>query len=91
MNNNKIRNYIEIASTMITENEQVVREDIVLTENSVVIPAIDAETENQISTLAFKLRSYRDPDPGEYADGVEAGMARAADMIENMLDRLRGN
>ena len=88
MNNKEIRNYIEIASIMITENEQVVRDDVILTEASV--PQVDSEVDNQMQALIFKLRSYRDPELGEFADGVESGMSRAADMIENMLERMRG-
>ena len=76
---------------MITEGEQVVREDVILVEDVAPMAMLDAEIEEQISTLIFKLRSYRDPEPGQFADGVETGMARAADMIENMLERLRGN
>lgn len=76
---------------MITEDEQVVREDVVLVEDAAPVPTLNTEIEEQIKMLVFKLRSYRDPEAGEYADGVEAGMARAADMIENMLERLRGD
>lgn len=86
--NNEIRDYIEIASIMITENEQLVREDVILTEASA--PVLDSEVEEQIRSLIFKLKSYRDPEVGEFADGVESGMSRAAEMIENMLERLRG-
>lgn len=73
---------------MITENEQVVRDDVILTEASA--PQVDSEVDNQMQALIFKLRSYRDPELGEFADGVESGMSRAADMIENMLERMRG-
>lgn len=73
---------------MLTENEQIVREDIMITEASV--PVLDSEVDEQIRSLIFKLRSYRDPEPGEFADGVESGMSRAAEMIENLLERLRG-
>jgi hypothetical protein len=88
MNNKEIRNYIEIASIMITENEQVVRDDVILTEASA--PRLDSEVDEQMQTLIFKLRGYRDPELGEFADGVESGMSRAADMIENLLERMRG-
>ncbi len=88
MNNKEIRNFIEIASIMITENEQVVRDDVILTEAAV--PRLEPEVDEQIQALIFKLRGYRDPEPGDFADGVESGMSRAADMIENMLERIRG-
>lgn len=76
---------------MITEDEQVVREDVILVEDAAIQPILDTEIEEQIKMLIFKLRSYRDPEPGAFADGVETGMAQAADMIENMLERLRGD
>lgn len=86
--NKEIRDYIDIANIMITENEQIVRDDVILTEASV--PVLDSEVEEQLNSLIFKLRSYRDPGSGEFAEGVESGMLRAAEMIENMLERLRG-
>jgi hypothetical protein len=89
MNQENIRNYIEIASTMLTESEEVVRDEVIITEDTQVQPQNDLE--NEFNRLIFKLRSYQDPESGEYSAGMEAGMSRAADMIENMLTRLRGN
>jgi hypothetical protein len=89
MSKEDIRNYIEIASTMLTESEEVVRDEVIITEDAQVQPHNDLEDE--FNRIIFKLRSYQDPDSGEYSAGVEAGMSRAADMIENMLNRLRGN
>jgi len=74
---------------MLTESEEVVREEVIITEDAQVQPYNPLDDE--INRLIFKLRSYQDPDSGEYSAGVEAGMSRAADMIENMLNRLRGN
>jgi hypothetical protein len=89
MSQEDIRNYIEIASTMITESEQILREEVIITEDAQVQP--QSQLDDEMTSLIFKLRSYQDPDSGEYSAGVEAGMSRAADMIENMLNRLRGN
>ncbi len=89
MSNEDIRNYIEITSQMITESEEVLHEEVIITEDAQV--PTPNPIEDQMDNLIFKLRSYQDPDSGEYAAGVEAGMSRAADMIENMLNRLRGN
>ena len=74
---------------MITESTEILREEVIITEDAQVQP--QPELEEKIEHLIFKLRSYQDPDSGEYSAGVEAGMSRAADMIENMLNRLRGN
>ena len=38
----------------------------------------------------FKLRAFLESSGGDYALGVEAGMQRAADMVENALRRHRG-
>ena len=37
--------------------------------------------------LVFKLRAFMEDASGDYALGVETGMQRAADMIENLLRR----
>lgn len=75
---------------MLTESEEVVRDDvIIITEDAQVQP--QNPLEDEFNRLIFKLRSYQDSESGDYSAGVEAGMSRAADMIENMLNRLRGN
>jgi hypothetical protein len=50
----------------------------------------EEDIEKKLEDLVFKLQSYQDPDIGEYSAGVEAGMQRAADMLQNLLNRLRG-
>ncbi len=37
--------------------------------------------------LIFKLRAFMEDSAGDYALGVETGMQRAADMIENLVRR----
>ena len=74
---------------MITESTEILREDVIITEDAQVQP--QTELEEKIEHLIFKLRSYQDPESGEYSAGKEAGLSLAADMIENMLNRLRGN
>lgn len=53
-------------------------------------PSLDDELLQKMEDLVFKLRSYQDPDIGEYSAGVESGMNRAADMMQNLLNRIRG-
>lgn len=74
---------------MLTESEELIREEVIITEDAQVQP--HNPLEDEFNRLIFKLRAYQDPDSGDYSAGVEAGMSRAADMIENMLNRLRGN
>lgn len=88
MNNEDIRTFIEIASQMLIENEHIVREDVTITEQIQSVSTIP-EFENQATLLVFKLRAYQDTDTGDYAAGMEAGMSRAADMLEHMLERLK--
>lgn len=62
-------------------------EDVALAPSA---PAADEHLYQELDDLIFKLRSYQDPESGEYAAGMEAGMSRAADMLQNMINRLRG-
>lgn len=40
-----------------------------------------------LDTVIFKLRAFMESSGGDYALGIETGMQRAADMIENVLRR----
>lgn len=64
----------------------------ILTEDLAEPPVfmLDQQLEDDLNGLIFKLRSYQDPGSGEYAAGMEAGMNRAADMVQNLINRLRG-
>jgi hypothetical protein len=37
--------------------------------------------------LVFKLRAFMESEGGDYAMGVETGMQRAAEMVENIIRR----
>ena len=90
MNNDEIRTFIDIASMMLIERE-LTPLDVIITEEVSLPLDNHSEFEEAINDLLFKLKAYQDPDIGEYSAGVEAGMSRAAEMIENMMNRLRGN
>jgi hypothetical protein len=72
-----------MATEQLTDDMDDVAEAIPLSE----------DTEHPISLLEdfgaviFKLRAFMESSGGEYALGVETGMQRAADMIENVLKR----
>lgn len=70
------------------ETPQVLNEEVLV--EQLAPAALDPMMEEKLSNLVFKLRSYQDPDMGEYAAGVEAGMSRAADMLQNLINRLKG-
>jgi hypothetical protein len=40
-----------------------------------------------LGDIVFRLRAFMESNGGDYGLGVETGMARAADMIENALKR----
>lgn len=42
---------------------------------------------NDLNEVIFRLRSYMDPSGGDLALGLETGMQRASDMIENIVRR----
>ncbi len=84
-----LRSYIQIAQTMGEEPQpEVLVEDFEAPPTAK--PQMDYLVEEQLSDLLFKLRSYQDPDTGDHSAGVEAGMVMAADLLQNVISRLRG-
>lgn len=90
--NDSLRKYIHVAN-MLSEahSDNIVAvnhsAEHLSEEDFVMIPE---EVKEEISNLIFKLRAYQDPEMGEYAAGMEAGMSRAADMLQNLLDKYQG-
>lgn len=48
---------------------------------------IEHPTVNEMRDVVFKLKSFMESSGGDYALGVEHGMQRAAEMIENIIRR----
>jgi len=44
----------------------------------------------ELEDIVFRLRAFMESSNGDYALGVEMGMQRAADMIENVIKRHGG-
>jgi hypothetical protein len=92
MHQEHIRSYIEVVTEML---RQGLAQPTLLTEDlgaaTVEQPQADPQLLDGLRDTIFKLRSYQDPDIGEYSAGVEAGMSRAADMLENLINRLEAN
>lgn len=42
---------------------------------------------SELADVVFKLRAFMESSDGDFSLGVETGMQRAADMIENLLRR----
>ena len=61
---------------------------MIVEEAPVIQDPIEGKIITECKDLIFKLRSLMEDDSsGEYALGVEMGMQRAADMIENLVKR----
>ena len=43
----------------------------------------------ELNDIVFKLRAFTETNDDVLAEGIELGMQRAADMIDNMLNRHR--
>lgn len=76
----QMRSYIVATEHLIHETEDAVP----LTEAVAAPPDTLLE---DLENIIFKLRAFMESSDGDYAFGVETGMARAADMIENALKR----
>ena len=62
-------------------------EPVALAEAEASRPTPDVALREDLERIIFKLRAFMETCGGEYALGVETGMQRAADMIENALKR----
>lgn len=88
----QMRGFIEITDELLWEYARITRHDqTYLTESVEEEPQQEEPTEHpmiaEAHDLVFKLRSFMEDSAGDYALGVETGMQRAADMIENLIRR----
>jgi hypothetical protein len=87
-NGDQMKDYISLTEELLACYAAVTRPETVYIEQ---IVEQNMPTEHPILSdcrdLVFKLRSTMENDAGEYALGVEMGMQRAADMIENLVRR----
>jgi hypothetical protein len=80
-----MRNFIVLAEHYIAssvDDEVETPEEIVVMEE-----APDAAILHDLDVLATRLRTFMESEGGDFALGVETGMQRAADMIENLIRR----
>lgn len=85
--NNHIRDLIRISEGLQNPPEEILLEDFVPADH---YDGLDQNVEAELENLIFKFRSYQDPESTQDAMGIEMGMNMAADMLQNTLDRLRG-
>lgn len=50
-------------------------------------PALTPVIITDLEDLVFKMRSFMETAGGDYATGVEDGMQKAAEMVENLIRR----
>lgn len=77
----QIREYINLLEGVSFEEPTIIEETI--SEEIQMEHPIIAE----LSDAIFKMRAFMETEGGDYALGVETGMLRAADMIENIINR----
>lgn len=86
----QMRGFIDITDELLWEFARITRPQVVVLTESAETP-VDNTVEHPILSEArdiiFKLRSFMEDSSGDYALGVENGMQRAADMIENLVRR----
>lgn len=76
----RMRSYI-MATEQLTHDDG---EPLPLTED---VTRSDRTLLEDLGDIIFRLRAFMESNGGEYGFGVETGMGRAADMIENALKR----
>lgn len=85
MNDDQMRSFILLAEAMRLEEteDQPLAETTPEQQNSALSPVLH----HDLSEIIFRLRGFMETSGGEFALGVETGMQRAADMIENLIRR----
>ena len=87
-NDTQMKDFINITEALLAEYSKVTKPELYLVEK-VETPVIKEESPilQECRDLVFKLRAFMEDSSGDYALGVEMGMQRAADMVENLIRR----
>lgn len=85
-----MRSFMTVAEMYSVETDAdayiLAEEEAIETAPTSGVEAIMADLKDAV----FKLRAFCETESGDYALGVEMGMQRAADMIENIIRRYGG-
>jgi len=81
----EMRGYILLAEELLPSASECVLEDQDTSDEA--LPVSEPPIIADLRDLAFKLRSHTENEDSEQALGVELGMQRAADMVENLIRR----
>ena len=81
----QMRNFIEAADGYVSVLNEAINESV---EPEVIVPVPSVHPViADLHNLTFKLRAFMESREGDFGLGVEIGMQRAADMIDNLLHR----
>lgn len=72
---------------MVTEQLNLVEETPEPSAEPLTEARSDSMLLSELAEVVFKLRAFMESSDGDYALGVEMGLQRAADMIENVIRR----
>lgn len=79
----QMRGFIMTTENLIQSDDEVEEASLMEAENLTAPVSIREDLEEVI----YKLRAFTESSDGDYAWGVEIGMQRAAEMIENVIRR----
>ncbi len=82
--NERMREFILLAEAYaFSDAEEALNEDVIpVVFEPVVNPLI-----GELHDMVFRMRSFCETEGGDFGLGVETGMQRCADMIENLIRR----
>jgi hypothetical protein len=82
----RMRAFIFLTENFVRSGEEA--EPVLEFEPATPKPVEETRLLGELRDLLFKLRAYQeDNDDNGYALGVEAGMSKASDMLENLIER----
>lgn len=87
MNYDDMRNFIVLAESLDESSFAITAE-----EPAQVEPVVEEVTPiilHDLEELATRMRGFMETESGDYALGMEMGMQRAAEMIENLVRRYK--
>jgi hypothetical protein len=82
----QMREFILLAGTLREHDTELLTEDVVAIGDAADPVAVTPALISDLHDVVFRLRAFTESaESGEVALGIEAGMQRAADMIERVL------
>lgn len=85
MTEDTMRTFIYLAESLV--DSQYEDDEVITTESEVVEESETVLILSDLSDLSQRMRAFMEAESGDYGLGVEMGMQRAAEMIENLIRR----